>query len=112
MIDLPPLNTVVSVLVSREGGFAYIPALSAPRRYLLGQCSDDLRSHITHALREAAAQVPQEAAPERQADHRFFRVELLCDEAASHARTAYSFDVPEERAPTELVKLWSGQLVP
>ncbi|MPM72969.1 hypothetical protein SDC9_119945 [bioreactor metagenome] len=121
MIELPPLGAVVAVLISREGGIAYIPALAAPRRYMLGQCSDDLRHLIVDAVRKAAEQVP----PVDNAQHgdcRFFRVELVCDSqapkdadadnntAAPATRSAYSFEVPEAQAPQELVQLWSGEV--
>ena len=46
MIQLPPLDQASVVRVTREGGVAYLPGLSRPRSYQLGNCSEELRQRI------------------------------------------------------------------
>lgn len=105
MIDLPPLNEVEVVRLSREGGLAFIPGLVRLRTFELNRCSQTLRGQVCHAVREAslAVQAPQPAAG---ADQRFFRIEL--DLGTRPESAVYSFEVPEADAPLTLVELWQA----
>ncbi|MBO9353716.1 hypothetical protein GG851_06895 [Bordetella petrii] len=100
MIDLPSLSEATLVRLSRQGGIAYLPARAAPRDIDLRSCAEDTRREVCQALRQAAPLAMDADAP--GADQRYFRIEIwFVDDAAS-----VRFQVPEERAPETLRRLW------
>ncbi|WP_343584441.1 protealysin inhibitor emfourin [Herbaspirillum sp.] len=105
MIDLPPLDEVEVVRLSREGGLAYIPNLSRVRIFELNRCSTTLRGQVCQAITQAS-QIVQTPQPATGGDQRFFRVEL--DVRTQPHATMYSFEVPEAEAPLMLVTLWQA----
>ncbi len=106
MIQLPPLDQAAVVRVTREGGVAYLPGLSRPRSYQLGNCSEELRQQIGEALQSAAPHAAQrDGSASPGGDQRFYRVELVLHSAAAHSGSI-SFEVPETEAPEALVHLW------
>jgi hypothetical protein len=106
MIQLPPLDQASVVRVTREGGVAYLPGLSRPRSYQLGNCSEELRQQIGEALQSAAPHAGQRDEPGSPGgDQRFYRVEVVVESAATHS-SSVSFEVPENEAPEALVHLW------
>ncbi|MET3913701.1 hypothetical protein ABID97_000483 [Variovorax sp. OAS795] len=106
MIQLPPLDQASVVRVTREGGVAYLPGLSRPRSYQLGNCSEALRQQIGEALQSAAPHAAQRDGPASPGgDQRFYRVELVMQSATAHSGSI-SFEVPETEAPEALVHLW------
>ena len=106
MIQLPPLDQASVVRVTREGGVAYLPGLSRPRSYQLGNCSEELRQQIGEALQSAAPHAGQRNGPGSPGgDQRFYRVEVVVESATTHAGSV-SFEVPESDAPEALVHLW------
>lgn len=107
MIQLPPLDQASVVRVTREGGVAYVPGLSRPRSYQLGNCSEELRQQIGEALQSAAPHAgPRGGAGSPGGDQRFYRVEVVVESATSHSGSSVSFEVPENEAPESLVHLW------
>jgi len=102
MVELPPLNEVDIVRLSKEGGLAYIPGLAQRRIFELASCSEVLRRQVCHALEEARARA-QSPSSTGNGDQRFFRIEL--DSGASPAVTVYRFEVPETDAPLALAEL-------
>jgi len=106
MIQLPPLDQASVVRVTREGGVAYLPGLSRPRSYQLGNCSEELRQQIGEALQSAAPHAEQRGGPASPGgDQRFYRVEVVVESATTHSGSV-SFEVPENEAPEALVHLW------
>jgi hypothetical protein len=106
MIQLPPLDQASVVRVTREGGVAYLPGLSRPRSYQLGNCSEELRQQIGEALQSAAPHAGQRNGPGSPGgDQRFYRVEVVVESATTHTGSI-SFEVPESDAPEALVHLW------
>jgi hypothetical protein len=110
MIQLPPLDQATIVRVTREGGLAYVPGLSRPRSYQLGNCSEELRQQIDAALQSAAPHAGAFSGPgSAGGDQRFYRVEVVMQGSSSsamHSGSSVSFEVPEAEAPEALVHLW------
>jgi hypothetical protein len=105
MIHLPPLSDIQIVRIAREGGVAWTPGLSRPRSFCLGKCDDTARRRIEEALQGAAQCGEEEGACARGGDQRFYRVDVVVDDAAK-AYASLSFEVPEARAPQAFVQLW------
>lgn len=110
MIRLPPLNAASVVRVTREGGFAYVPGLSRPRSFHLGDCTDELRQQIGDALQSAMPHAEESGSPAAPGstgggDRRFYRVEVEVEGAMAN-ESSVSFEVPETDAPEALVDLW------
>jgi hypothetical protein len=106
MIQLPPLDQASVVRVTREGGVAYLPGLSRPRSYQLGNCSEELRQQIGEALQSAAPHAEQRDGPGSPGgDQRFYRVEVVVESTTARSGSV-SFEVPEAEAPEALVHLW------
>lgn len=103
MIRLPPLDEATVVRVTREGGLAYLPGLSRPRSFQLGDCNDELRRQIGDALQSAVPHASQPGATVSGGDQRFYRVEVLVQ---GTEEVSVSFEVPEAEAPEALVHLW------
>ncbi|MDR6601607.1 hypothetical protein J2732_002599 [Achromobacter deleyi] len=108
MIDLPPLDLVLLVRLSREGGLAYLPALSQPRSINLSTCSPGVRQDVSDALQRAAPKAVPECG-QAGGDQRYFHIEMVMDR---DDQTAVSFDVPEADAPDTLVRLWKAHADP
>lgn len=108
MIDLPPLELVLLVRLSREGGLAYLPALAQPRSINLATCPPDVRRDVCEALQGAAPLAVPECG-QSGGDQRYFHIEMVMDR---DDQTAISFDVPESDAPDTLVRLWKAHATP
>jgi hypothetical protein len=106
MIRLPPLNEATVVRVTREGGVAYMPGLSQPRSFQLGDCTAELRQQIGDALQSAVPHAGQAGAALSSGDQRYYRVEVLVESAGEEQKISVSFEVPEAEAPEALVHLW------
>jgi len=107
MIQLPPLDQASVVRVTREGGVAYVPGLSRPRSYQLGNCTEELRQQIGEALQSAVPHAEERGGPGSPGgDQRFYRVEVVVESATTHSGSSVSFEVPETEAPEALVHLW------
>ncbi len=102
MIELPSLDLVQLVRLTREGGLAYLPGLSEPRHIDMATCPPGLRQEVCDALQHAAPKaVP--ACADAGGDQRYFHVEVVYEGAKTGQ---LSFDVPEADAPETLVRLW------
>ncbi|RUR66802.1 hypothetical protein EJP67_06955 [Variovorax guangxiensis] len=109
MIRLPRLDEATVVRVTREGGLAYLPGLSRPRSFQLGDCTDALRRQIGDALQSAVPHAGQPGATVSGGDQRFYRVEVLVQ---GTEEISVSFEVPEAEAPEALVHLWKDAGTP
>lgn len=109
MIRLPPLNEATVVRVTREGGVAYMPGLSQPRSFQLGDCTAELRRQIGDALQSAVPHAGQAGATLSSGDQRYYRVEVVVESTEEeHQQISVSFEVPEAEAPEALVHLWKA----
>ncbi|WP_070886218.1 hypothetical protein M1D96_12390 [Pseudomonas sp. D1-3] len=105
MNELPPLSDEALVRISRQGGFAAIATLSRPREIDFAQCDPDQRGQVCSLLEACLPVASKEAG---RADQRFYRIELQA--CAQRAQEKLVLNVPEERAPRDLVKLWKNGL--
>jgi len=85
--------------VSREGGFAPVPGLSAPREITAAACPAALREHLAACLADDGA-----AQRAGRGDQRYWRVELLGKPGARKASA--STVIAEDAAPAGLAELW------
>lgn len=104
MIELPSLDLVRLVRLTREGGLAYLPGLAQPRRIDMSTCPPGVRQEVCDALQLAAPKAV--AAADGSGDQRYFRVEVVYE---GEETAQISFDVPEADAPDTLVRLWKSQ---
>ncbi|WP_313621273.1 protealysin inhibitor emfourin [Achromobacter sp.] len=105
MIELPSLDLVQLVRLTREGGLAYLPGLAQPRHIDMATCPPGVRQEVCDALQHAAPKaVP--ACAQAGGDQRYFHVEVVYEGSAT---ADISFDVPEADAPETLVRLWKDQ---
>lgn len=106
MNSLPELNDDAVIDVAREGGFAWIPKLSGPRRITLAQLSLPQREHVCSVLRQAISlgEPPGEQSRAGQGDQRYFRIEISY--ATSQQVSNIVLLIPEDQAPPELIELW------
>ncbi len=106
MNTLPELSNDAVIDVAREGGFAWIPKLSGPRRITLAQLSDPQRKHVCEVLRQAMplGEPPGEQSRAGHGDQRYFRIEISYATAQQVGNIVLL--VPEDQAPPALVQLW------
>ncbi|MGB9097055.1 protealysin inhibitor emfourin [Erwinia sp.] len=106
MQTLPELTDDAVIDLAREGGFAYIPKLSGPRRIALAQLSGPQREHVCNVLRQAMplAETPAEQGRAGQGDQRYYRIEISY--ATPDRLGNIVIIIPEHLAPPELVELW------
>jgi len=106
MDSLPELSDDAVIDVAREGGFAYIPKLSGPRRIALAQLSGPQREHVCNVLRQAMplAESPAEQSRPGQGDQRYYRIEISY--ATPDRLGNIVIIIAEDQAPPALVQLW------
>ncbi|MEZ0583177.1 protealysin inhibitor emfourin [Erwinia sp. STN24] len=110
MNSLPELSDDAIIDVAREGGFAFIPKLSSPRRIALAQLDPPQREHVCSVLRHALrlGEPPGEQSRAGRGDQRYYRIEISY--ATQQQVGNLVILIPEDLAPPELVQLWhNGQ---
>ena len=108
MKQLPPLGADTVVRLSRQGGVAAMPGLARPREIDFAQCDADQRTQIC-SLIEGCLPLADTSASGR-GDQRFYRIEMRY--RVQEQDDELVLQVPENHAPSELVRLWDkGQLV-
>lgn len=100
-LDSLESNTVIEIY--REGGVAFIPKLSGPRRVELSGMSDDKRREICQLINKALPYA-QEKENAGRGDQRYFRLEIYYT-SAEHSASLVVI-IPETETPEELVDLW------
>ncbi|AYD66389.1 hypothetical protein YH64_023875 [Achromobacter sp. LC458] len=108
MIELPSLDLALLVRLTREGGVAYLPALTQPRSINLATCPPGVRQEVCDTLQRAAPLAVPEYG-QAGGDQRYFHIEIVLDRDEDSAVT---FDVPEAQAPDTLVQLWKTHAQP
>ncbi|MCI0994040.1 hypothetical protein HNO91_08115 [Pseudomonas corrugata] len=101
MKTLPDLDDNAVVRLSRQGGVAAIHALTRPREIEFAQCDLDQRTRI-HSVLEGC--LPLTSSTSGQGDQRFFQIEVRY--RTDDQDNEMVLQVPEDRAPGELVHLW------
>lgn len=101
MKTLPDLDDNAVVRLSRQGGVAAIPARTRPREIEFAQCDLDQRTRICSVLEGC---LPLTSSTPGRGDQRFFQIEVRY--RANDQDDEMVLQVPEDRAPGELVHLW------
>ena len=101
MKTLPDLDDNAVVRLSRQGGVAAIPARTRPREIEFAQCDLDQRTRICSVLEGC---LPLTSSTPGRGDQRFFQIEVRY--RANDQDYEMVLQVPEDRAPGELVHLW------
>lgn len=106
MNSFPELSDDAVIDVAREGGFAFIPKLSAAKRIALAQLDPPQREHVCSVLRRALplGEPPGEQSRAGRGDQRYYRIEITYS-TQQHSGNIVIL-VPEDQAPPELVQLW------
>lgn len=101
MKRLPELGIDTIVRISRQGGFAALATLSRPREIDFAQCDPNQRGQVCSVLQTC---LPVATTDAGTGDRRFYRIELQFRQ--QEAQDELVLQVPEERAPEDLVQLW------
>lgn len=104
MMEEPELTDDAVIELAREGGVAFIPRLSAPRRIVVAQLSAAQRLRILDILQQTlpVGQPPGQPDSPGRGDRRFFRLHIVW--TTRHPDMLVL--IPEEKAPAALVTLW------
>ncbi|MFO6299722.1 protealysin inhibitor emfourin [Rahnella selenatireducens] len=103
MKPLDSLESNAVIEIYREGGIAFIPKLSGPRRVDLSGMSDDKRQEICQLINKTLPYA-QEKENVGRGDQRYFRLEIYY--ASAETTASLVVIIPETQAPEELVDLW------
>ena len=103
MKPLDSLESNAVIEIYREGGIAFIPKLSGPRRVELSDMSDDKRQQLCQLINQAMPYA-QEKENAGRGDQRYFRLEIYY--ASAETTASLVVIIPETQAPEELVDLW------
>lgn len=105
MSQLPELTDDATIVVTQEGGFAFIPGLRNERRFPLGELPPPEKAHVCQVLeRVMPLGEPEEKAAEvGRGDQRYFRIQIQY--ATRQQSGTVVILVPEQQAPPELKSL-------
>ena len=101
MKTLPDLDDKAVVKLSRQGGVAAIHALTRPREIEFAQCDLDQRTRICSVLEGC---LPLTSSTPGRGDLRYFQIEVRY--RSNDQDDEMVLQVPEDRAPGDLVHLW------
>ncbi|QJI29804.1 hypothetical protein HKK55_14135 [Pseudomonas sp. ADAK18] len=104
MKELPPLGSDATVRLSRQGGVTAM--LSRPREIEFAQYNPDEREQICSLLKGC---LPLTSSESGRGDQRFYQIEVRFRQ--DDRDDQLMLQVPEDRAPGELVRLWDKGLV-
>ncbi|MGE4408094.1 protealysin inhibitor emfourin [Pseudomonas sp.] len=100
-MKLPELGPDSSLRLSRQGGLAALPGLTRPRQIEFARCDAAQRRDICTLLERC---LPVASKTVGAGDQRYYRIELHYRREDADAEMI--LQIPEERAPQELVQLW------
>ncbi len=110
MNQCPELDEQTVIELSREGGFAYIPALLARRRFSLGQMPVGQRERLCALMRQLLL---MQSSPDGRCpgsgDARYYRIHILRPDNRQ-SPDFFELLVPETSAPLELARFWQEGL--
>ncbi len=100
----PELTDDAVVEVAREGGLAYIPALSGVRKIVIAQLNAEQRQRLGTILHQTLPFGHPPGQPESpgHGDQRFYRLQITW----TTQQTDVLLLIPESKAPPSLVELW------
>lgn len=102
MDTLTALDHDAVIMVSREGGIAFMPKLNGARRIEAAQMSDDKRATVCQLINHMLSCTPTTSAQAGSGDQRYYRLSINSGERCRDLELI----VPETAAPQELVRLW------
>jgi hypothetical protein len=102
MKTLTVLDQNAVILVSREGGIAFMPKLNGARRIEAAQMSDDKRAVVCQLINHMLSCTPTTQAQAGSGDQRYYKLNINSGERCQDLELI----VPEAAAPQELVNLW------
>lgn len=106
-MKMPPLGPDTSLRLTREGGLVAAPGLARPRQIAFTGCDAAQRQALCAVLERC---LPIASKTVGAGDQRFFRVELHFRREDADAELV--LQIPEDRAPQELVQLWRDGAIP
>ena len=100
----PELTDDAVVELAREGGLAFMPALSGKRRIVIARLSAEQRQRLVEILHQALplGQPPGKPDSPGRGDQRFYRVQITW----TSQPTDMLLLIPESKAPPSFVELW------
>ncbi|WP_130099690.1 protealysin inhibitor emfourin [Siccibacter turicensis] len=107
-MNLPELTDDAVIELAREGGVAFIPRLSAPRRIVLAELTPEQRERLAEILRQALPQAHPPGQPDSpgRGDQRYYRIQIAWTHHDSSGYADIVLLVPENSAPPALQNLW------
>lgn len=108
----PELTDDAVVELAREGGFAWIPKLAAPRRFIIASVPIPLRERLRTAI---CLSLPEAKEPEAddspgRGDQFYYRIHISYSDPTNKTCTDVMLLIPEPSAPMELEELWRNGL--
>ncbi len=94
--------------VTREGGFAFIPALCVRQRVDWRDLSPAQRQRLCDLINHVAALAAQSGQQAGRGDQRYYRILILDQSAGQRPQEPQEITVPESSAPRELAVLWKN----
>lgn len=106
MSQLPELTDDATIVVTREGGFAFIPGLRSERRFPLGELPAPEKQRVCKVLEQAMplCEPEEKAAKVGGGDQRYFRIQIQY--ATRREAGTVVLLIPEQSAPPELASLF------
>ena len=100
-MNLADLSDDAIIELAREGGVAWIPALSGMRKIVVAK---QQKQRIASILQQSLplGKPPGQPDSPGSGDQRFFRIQIVSEQ---HYHSLIIL-IPEERAPESLVELW------
>lgn len=107
-MKLPELTDDAVIELAREGGVAFIPRLSAPRRIVLAELNAEQRQRLLDILQQALPQAFPPGQPDSpgRGDQRYFRIQIVWTRHDSAGYADIVLLIPENAAPQGLQNLW------
>ncbi|AWQ17834.1 hypothetical protein NS303_10255 [Pantoea ananatis] len=105
MSQLPELTDDATIVVTHEGGFAFIPGLRSERRFPLGELPPPEKARVCQVLEQAMplGKPEEKAAEVGRGDQCYFRIQIQY--ATQRQSGTVVILVPEQLAPPELKSL-------
>ena len=103
-MNLADLSDDAVIELAREGGVAWIPALSGMRKIVVAKLNEQQKQRIATILQQSLplGKPPGQPDSPGRGDQRFFRIQIV-SEQRYHSLIIL---IPEDRAPNSLIELW------
>ena len=103
-MKLADLSDDAVIELAREGGVAWIPALSGMRKIVVAKLNEQQKQRIATILQQSLplGKPPGQPDSPGRGDQRFFRIQIVSEQ---HYHSLIIL-IPGDRAPDSLVELW------